>query len=135
MTMREWLWLMCGWNLLTGMPDSEKGVATAMSLGGRGAKIARSIDFNVLSQPWGLAYLIQRLEQDLGTEAQERQRYAIEACNSLTRGRNTSYQDHVVNFELLLEEAEKAGAAFNNVMKSSHMLKTCLLYTSPSPRD
>ena len=97
------------------MPDTEKGVATAMSLGGRGAKIARTIDFNVLSQPWGLAYLIQRLEQDLEAEAQERQRHAMNAYNSLSRGRNTSYQDHVVNFEIVLEEAEKAGAAFNDV--------------------
>ena len=43
------------------------------------------------------------------------------------RGRNTSYADHVVNFELLLEEAEKAGARFNNVMKSNHLLRTARL--------
>jgi len=125
--MRDWLWLMCGWNLLTGMPDSEKGVATAMSLGGRGAKIARAIDYNILQQPWGLAYLIQKLEQDLGSESQERQKYALEAYNNLQRSRNTSYQDHIVNFEIVLEEAEKAGAMFNNVMKSNHLLKTCRL--------
>ena len=93
--MREWLWLMCGWNLLTGMPDTEKGVATAMSLGGRGAKIARSIDFNVLCQPWGLAYLIQKLEQDLGSEAQERQKFALEAYNNMQRGRNGAATRHI----------------------------------------
>ena len=64
------------------MPETEKGIATAMSLGGRGAKIARSIDLDTLGQPWGLAYLIQRLETDLGSEAQERQRAAIENYNN-----------------------------------------------------
>jgi len=112
------------------MPDTEKGVATAMSLGGRGAKIARSIDFQILSQPWGLAFLIQRLEQDLGSEVQERQRYALDAYNNQSRGRNTSFVDHVVNYELLLEEAEKAGARFNNVMKSNHLLRTARLTRS-----
>jgi len=96
--MREWLWLMAGWNILTGVPDHEKGVATAMSLGGRGAKIARGLDLNTLSQPWGLAFLIQRLEADLGSEAQERQRFALTAYENQQRGRNTSFIDHVVNF-------------------------------------
>ena len=125
--MKEWLWLLTGWNLITGMPDTEKGVATAMSVGGRAAKIARSLDFAMLSQPWGLAYLIQRLEADLGSEVQERQKAAIAQFNAYARGKGTSYIDHIVNFELLLEEAERHGAYLNDVMKTSALLKTAHL--------
>ena len=121
------MWLLSAWDRVTGMAQWEKGVTTAMSLGGKAARIARSIDLTTLSQPWGLGYLVYRLECDLGSESQERQRAALDNFTAYQRGKGASYIDHVMNFELLLDEAIKAGAQWNDVMKSDKLLKSARL--------
>jgi hypothetical protein len=49
------------------MPQSEQGVALALSVSGRAAPIAQSIAHDTLQQPWGLSYLIWRLGTVLWT--------------------------------------------------------------------
>ena len=126
-SLRDYLWLLDAWNRITGMAQWEKGVTTAMSLGGKAARIARSIDLATLQQPWGLGYLVYRLECDLGSESQERQRAALDNFGNYQRGKGSSFIDHVMNFELLLDEAVKAGAQWNDVMKSDKLIKTARL--------
>ena len=72
-TWREYLWQLQGWARLTGMPDEERGIAVALSLGGRAGRISRTFDHTQLGDAFGLSRLIQRLDAELGNELQDRQ--------------------------------------------------------------
>ena len=72
MTYREYLWTLSGWAKLTAMSHEDRGVAVAMSLGGRAGRIARSINQAVLSQVNGLHILLTKIAADLGAEMQDR---------------------------------------------------------------
>ena len=76
MTYRQYLWTLAGWARLTALAHPDRGVAVAMSLGGRAGRIAQSIPHAVLSRVVGLHILLTRLEADLGAELQDRVRLA-----------------------------------------------------------
>ena len=61
---------------MTGMSWEERGIATAMSVGGKAQRIAMAIPQAILGRRDGLAILLARLEADLGSEAQDRVRLA-----------------------------------------------------------
>ena len=126
-TLREWLWSLAGWRRITGMPVEEQGISTALSVGGRAAKIARSLDWSWLGSPVGLPYLIYHLEIGLGSEVQERQVHAIDQYRGISRGKQTSFVDHILNFELALTEAEKHGAVVDPIMKTHDLLRSANL--------
>ena len=127
MTWREYVWVLEGWSKLTGMAATEKGVALALSLGGKAATIAQSIPQNVLSQTWGLPFLLWNLEQAFAQEEQELQRIHFDKLMRLGRAKGSSGRDHVTQFELAYNEAVKAGAFFSVVMKSHLLLRTARL--------
>jgi hypothetical protein len=72
------------------MAWTERGVAVAMSLGGRAAVVAQQIPINVLSLPTGLAILLRRLDQDLGAESQDRVK---EASRNFMKYTPTGHED------------------------------------------
>ena len=126
-TLREWLWSLAGWRRITGMPLDEQGISTALSVGGRAARIARSLDWGWLNTPVGLPYLIYHLEIGLGSEMQERQIHAIDVYRGLSRSKHTSFVDHILNFELSLAEAEKHGAVIDSIMRTHDLLRSANL--------
>ena len=109
------------------MPLDEQGISTALSVGGRAARIARSLDWNWLNSPVGLPYLIYHLEVGLGSEVQERQIHAIDVYRGLNRSKQTSFVDHILNFELALAEAEKHGAYIDPIMRTHDLLRSANL--------
>jgi hypothetical protein len=117
------MWILDGWRRVTGMPQSEQGVALALSVSGRAAPIAQSIAHDTLQQPWGLSYLIWRLEQCFGREEQDLQRSRFDNIKRLHRRKGESAKDFLIRFELTLWEGEKSGASYSPTIKA-HMLLT-----------
>ena len=109
------------------MSWDERGVAVAMSLGGRAVRIARSVPQAVLSQPNGLYILLNRLETYLGAELQDRVRNHARAFMRYRRPRGCSASDHILEFERLYAEAVSHGLYFNTVTLSMYLLDTCQL--------
>jgi hypothetical protein len=109
------------------MSWDERGVAVAMSLGGRAGRIARSVPQAVLSQPNGLYILLNRLETYLGAELQDRVRNHARAFMRYRRPRGCSASDHILEFERLYAEAVSHGLYFNTVTLSMYLLDTCQL--------
>jgi hypothetical protein len=112
------------WYTLTGMPLCERGVAVAMSLGGRAGKVARSIPQSQLSTPHGLGYLLWRVEHAIGNEAQDYARLEVRKFFRYKRPKGCHAIDHVMNFELLYEEAEKHGIWMNDTIKAHFLMET-----------
>jgi hypothetical protein len=119
---REYMWILDGWRRITGMPQSEQGVALALSVSGRAAPIAQSIAHDTLQQPWGLSYLIWRLEQCFGREEQDLQRSRFDNIKRLHRRKGESAKDFLIRFELTLWEGEKSGASYSPTSKAHTLL-------------
>ena len=94
---------------LTGMANDERGIAVAMSLGGKAGRLARGIPHGYLEYPNVLAYLIRQLEREFGTEVQDRVRHALRPFLQYRRPKGCSAMDHVNTFEHLLSDAELHG--------------------------
>ena len=127
LTFRAWLWQMAGWSRLTGMAWEERGIATAMSLGGKAQRIAMSIPQWVLGQRNGLSILLARLEADLGSEAQDRVRYAGKQFQRFRRPKGQNAADFIVTFENLYSEAVAHGLIMNRTLLTQHLLEAASL--------
>ena len=75
------------------MAASEQGVALALSLGGRAATVAQHIPHEVLEKPYGLSYLIYRLEMAFAQEEQDVQQSRFNDLRRLQRRRGESGRD------------------------------------------
>jgi hypothetical protein len=104
------------------MSWEERGIATAMSLGGKARDIAQDIPQAVLGQRNGLSVLLARLEGELGSELQDRQRFASRAFDRFQRGKQQSASDFVTQFERLYSEAVSHGLAMSRTLLSQKLL-------------
>ena len=104
------------------MQWEERGIATAMSLGGKARDIAQDIPQAVLGRRDGLSVLLARLEGELGSELQDRQRFASRAFDRFQRGKNQSASDFVTQFERLYSEAVSHGLAMSRTLLSQKLL-------------
>ena len=91
-TYRQWLWQLSGWNRITGMSAEEKGVAVALSLGGRAGRIAQAMPPALLNQRNGLHSLLIRLETELGSELQDRVRSAARQFQGIVGAETLRHQ-------------------------------------------
>ena len=122
-TFRQWLWLLSGWARLTGMDHSERGIATAMSLGGKARDIAQGIPQAILGTRQGLHILLTRLEAEMGSELQDRQRAAGKSFERYTRQKQTSASEFVTVFERLYAEAVAHGLAMSRTLLSQKLIE------------
>ena len=104
------------------MAWEERGIATAMSLGGKAQRIAMVIPQAVLAQRNGLSILLNRLEHDLGAEIQDRVRHAGKAFNSFKRPKGQNAAEFVVAFEALYAEAVGHGMWLNRTLLTQHLI-------------
>ena len=81
------------------MAHEERGIATAMSLGGKARDIAQSIPQIVLGRRDGLVILLRAIEAEMGPEPQDRIREAGKAFRQFRRGKNMSSSEYVSVFE------------------------------------
>ena len=95
------------------MDHSERGIATAMSLGGKARDIAQGIPQAILGTRQGLHILLTRLEAEMGSELQDRQRAAGKSFERYTRQKQTSASEFVTVFERLYAEAVAHGLAIS----------------------
>jgi hypothetical protein len=126
-TFRQWLWLLAGWARITGMAHEERGIATAMSLGGRARDIGMDIPQSVLGRRDGLTILLQRLEGELGSELQDRQRQAGKAFDRYQRPKNLSASEYITTFERLYSEAVAHGLAMSRTLLSQKLLDKAMI--------
>jgi hypothetical protein len=112
------------------MDHSERGIATAMSLGGKARDIAQSIPQATLGQRNGLAILLGRLEAELGSELQDRQRAAGKSFERFQRQKQTSASEFVTVFERLYSEAVAHGLAMSRTLLSQKLIEKANLSES-----
>ena len=127
---KQWIWSMAAWARLTAMPWGDRGLATALSLGGRARIIAQSIPQQVLNQPGGLQILMQRLEADLGAELQDRTKAAAQKFMSYRRARGSSAAEHLIMFETAYQQAVDHGLQLSTTMLSNMLISTAGLTSS-----
>ena len=104
------------------MQWEDRGIAVAMSLGGRARDIAQDIPQVVLGQRNGMAILLARIEAELGSELQDRQRHAGRAFDKYLRPRNLSAAEYITQFERLYGEAVAHGLAMSRTLLSQKLL-------------
>ena len=104
------------------MSWEERGIATAMSLGGKAQRVAMAIPQVVLAQRNGLSILLNRLEHDLGAEIQDRVRHAGRAFNRYHRPKGMNASEFVVQFESLYSEAVGHGMWLNRTLLTQHLI-------------
>ena len=109
------------------MSHSDRGVAVAMSLGGRAGRIAQSIPHNVLSRADGLFILLSRLEGDLGAELQDRVRMAAREFQKYRRPKGMNSSEFLVEFERRFSEAQQHGLNLNVTMLTLQLLEAAQL--------
>ena len=112
------------------MAHCDRGVAVAMSLGGRAGRIAQSIPHSVLSRNDGLWILLNRLESDLGSELQDRVRTAHREFQRFRRPRGMPAAEFVAEFEKRYGEAQQHGLQLNTVMLTLQLLESAMLTES-----
>ena len=105
------------------MDVCDRGIAVAMSLGGRAGRIARSFPQAALSQPDGLFQLLTRIEQDLGSEYQDRVRAVQRDFSGYSRPRNMPASEYIVEFERRYCEARQHGLSMSVTMLSMKLLE------------
>jgi hypothetical protein len=104
------------------MDWGERGTATAMSLGGRAGKIARTLPHADLARRDGLFLLLQRLDAYMGQELQDTMRQYVKAFRQFRRSRGTGMQEYVSEFERLYSEAASHGLQYNLVTLSMELV-------------
>ena len=124
---RQYLWQLQGWARLTAMSHSDRGVAVAMSLGGRAGRIAQSIPHSILSRNDGLWILLNRLEGDLGAELQDRIRNAAREFQKYRRPKGMNASEFIIEWERRYGEAQQHGLALNTVMLTLQLLEAAQL--------
>jgi hypothetical protein len=77
------------------MSFEDRGVAVAMSLGGKAARLAQMIPHNILSLPNGLHVLLTALETEFGAELQDRIRHASEDFEGFRRQRGQNAAEFI----------------------------------------
>ena len=127
---REWLWSLSGWARLTAMSHEDRGIAVAMSLGGRAGRLARTLPQHVLAQPQGLFWLLQRLESDLGAELQDRVRTANRDFRKYVRPKSMSASEFIIEWERRYQEARAHGLTMSITMLAMALVEAAQL--SPS---
>ncbi len=98
-----------------------------MSFGGRAGKVAQQIPHSARWTPWGLPYLISVIEFEIGNEAQDRTRLALTQFFNYSRPRSGTALDHVLNNDLLLQEAMASGLGLNAVAATHFLLESARL--------
>ena len=125
--MKAWFWQLAGWSVLTSMSFEERGVAVAMSLGGKARDIVQNIPIRVLQRRDGLNYLLRTLEAEMGAELQDRQRAAGKAFKAFIRQRAMPASDFVTTFERLYGEAVQHGMAMSRTLLSQELISKAQL--------
>jgi hypothetical protein len=100
------------------MPHEDRGIAVGLSLGGKAARAAQGLSHAVLGRRDGLYWLLQRIEQELGSELQDRVRSAGRTFMRFRRQRGQNATEYVAEFERLYAEGIAHGLWFNNTMLS-----------------
>ena len=109
------------------MAYEERGIATAMSLGGKARDIAQAIPQHILGRRDGLSILLARLEGELGSELQDRQRFASRAFDRFQRGKQQAASEFVTQFERLYSEAVAHGLAMSRTLLSQKLIDKAML--------
>ena len=130
LTYRQWLWQLSGWAKLTAMSHEDRGVAVALSLGGRAARIAQTLSHATLSQPNGLHLLLTKIELDLGAEMQDRVRTCAREFKRFVRPRGMSASEFVVEFERRYTEAHAHGLHMSTTLLTLALLEQAQLSES-----
>ena len=112
------------------MSWTERGIAVAMSLGGKAATIAQEIPVAILSLPQGLSILLRRLDADLGSELQDRVKESAKTFMRYRRPRGVSAAEHIVTFERLYADANAHGLYYSPVTLTMLLLESCQLTDS-----
>ena len=112
-----------GWNKLTGMAWNERGIAVALSLGGKAGRVAKSIPHEVLGREDGLYLLLQRIENEFGAELQDRVRTAHAEYSKFRRPRGMNASEYCTEFERLYQDANQHGLSINTVMLTINLLE------------
>ena len=128
--MRQWLWALSLWNMITAMEDRDKGVAVSLSLGGRAARIAESMNPAVLNRRDGLYQLLRQLHYYLGAEAQDKQRHAYKQFERYRRQRGASASEHILEFERLYHEIVSYGMFLPRITLSMKLIESASLSES-----
>ena len=129
-TYRGWLWQLAGWSRLTGMPWEDRGTAVALSLGGRAGRIAQGLPHDWLGRRDGLFLLLQKIEQELGSELQDRVRNAGRQFLKFRRPRNMQAAEYISEYERLYTEGVQHGLYFNPTMLSMMLVEHANLSTT-----
>ena len=124
---RQYLWTLSGWSRITGMTWEDRGIAVAMSLGGKAARLAQQIPQHVLSQPNGLHILLTTLEHEFGAELQDRIRSAAKDFKSFRRQRGQNATEYIADFERRYLEATTHGLHMNQTMLTLELLESACL--------
>ena len=103
------------------MSWEDRGIAVAMSLGGRAARIAQSIPQQTLGMRNGLATLLAALENALGSEIQDRVRAAGRSFEKYVRPRGLNAAEYIITFESLYHEATTHGMSMNATLLSQKL--------------
>ena len=109
------------------MSWEERGIATAMSLGGRALRIAMQLPQHVRGARNGLAILLARLEADIGSEIQDRVRLAGRNFEKYRRPKGQNAADFIVVFENLYSEAVGHGLMMNRTLLSQKLIDAASL--------
>ena len=104
------------------MSREDLGIAVAMSLGGRAARIAQSIPQQTLGMRNGLATLLAALENALGSEIQDRVRAAGRSFEKYVRPRGLNAAEYIITFESLYHEATTHGMSMNATLLSQKLI-------------
>ena len=109
------------------MDWQDRGLAVAMSLGGKAGKLAKSMPHDQLTQPGGLHLLLSRLEQEYGAELQDRVRHARSEFKSFSRQRGQNAVDYILEFERRYSEAIQYGLVMSQTLLTIELLERAML--------
>ena len=129
-SLKGWLWQLAAWSRLTSMGWSDRGLAVALSLGGKARELAQTIPHHVLALPTGLSVLLRRIESELGSELQDRTRGAAKVFLQYRRQKGQSSAEYIMQFESRYQTAVDHGLSLSVTMLSMMMLEGCGLSSS-----
>ena len=109
------------------MPHDQRGLAVALSLSGKAAKVARAFPHNLLADQFGLTRLIAALEREFASESQDLIRHHLRTFTRFTRNKGTNLAEYITAWELLYNQASIHGLQLSAVGQTHQLLEQARL--------
>ena len=134
----DWVKKLTVWRRVTCLPKGDQGGAILNSLEGAEGEAEDAIlelTVDELTGENSVDLIIQRLDKIYKKNETLEKFEIIDSFQTYSRPHHVSMNDFIIEFDKRLTKTKKIGTVHSDDFLAYRLIKSCLLYTSPSPRD